>query len=161
MRLTHMRNLGRRVVVHAWTGYFVAGALIVGALVGRDLAGIEELDAGALILLGLVVALYRTAAWLMARRYALPAPSPEVRRYLLRIMYAMISLDYLILTIALWFVGGTRCPFLPFYLVHVIMSCLLLSRRAARAAAAEYDCLRVVASETCFIYTLSTFSLSA
>ncbi|MDJ0521347.1 MAG: HAMP domain-containing sensor histidine kinase [Planctomycetota bacterium] len=129
--LTHMRFLGRRVVLQTWIGFFVAGALIIGALIGRHVAGIEDLDTTALILMGVVVAIYKTAGGLIARGHAEPDQPPEVQQRLLRVMYATIILDYLVLTIALWFVGGTRCPFLPFYLLHVILSCILLSRKAA------------------------------
>jgi signal transduction histidine kinase len=129
--LTHMRHLGRRVVFQTWIGFFVAGALIGGALIGRHVANIQDLDTTALILLGLVVAAYKAAGWLMARGHTAPDQPPMIQQRLLRIMYGTICLDYLVLTIALWFVGGTRCPFLPFFLLHVILSCILLSGRAA------------------------------
>lgn len=129
--LTHMRHLGRRVVFQTWIGFFVAGALIVGALIGRHVAGIEDLDTTALIFLGLVIATYKAAGWFMARGHTAPDQPPRIQQRLLRVMYATICLDYLVLTVALWFVGGTRCPFLPFFLLHVIFSCILLSGRAA------------------------------
>ena len=112
--LTHMRHLGRRVAINAWAGFFVAAALILGALIGRGLAGVKDLNVSALVLLGLVVALYKCVALLMARGHMDQAGSVEDHKRVLGIMYAMIGLDYVVLTIALYFVGGTRaarsCP---------------------------------------------------
>ena len=55
----------------------------------------------------------------------------QARRRLLRTMYTTIVLDYLVLAVAIWFVGGTRSPFLPFFLLHVVFTCLLLERKPA------------------------------
>ena len=131
--LAHARHLGERLTIHSWVGFLLAGTLVVGALVGRYGVGIEELDVTALVLLGCVVALYQGIAFVITKPLRRPGTPPRAQRRLLRTLYLTIVLDYLVLTVAIWFVGGTRSPFLPFYLVHVILSCLLLSRRAALA----------------------------
>jgi signal transduction histidine kinase len=131
--LAHARHLGERLTIHTGVGFLLAGTLVVGALVGRFGVGIEDLDVVALVLLGVVVATYQGISWVLTRPYRAPGTPPAAQRRLLRTMYATIVLDYLVLTVAIWFVGGTRSPFLPFYLVHVILSCILLSRRAAFA----------------------------
>lgn len=129
--LTHARHLGERLTIHMWVGFLLAGTLIVGALIGRYGVGIEDLDVTALVLLGLVVATYQGLTWVLTRPLRSQPNSPSAQRRLLRAMYATIVLDYLVLTVAIWFVGGTRSPFLPFYIVNAILSCILLSRRAA------------------------------
>jgi signal transduction histidine kinase len=51
------------------------------------------------------------------------------------ISHVTITLDFLVLTYLIWLVGGARSPFLAFYLLHVILAAVLLSRRAAYAHA--------------------------
>ncbi len=129
--LTHSRLLGERVYVHTLVGLGVSVVIIVGALVARYVVGITELDVTALVILGAFIALYDSVAYFAIRSYRKPSTSMEAQAYVRKIKYATIVLDYLVLTVAIWFVGGARSPFLPFYLLHVIVSCLLLSRRAA------------------------------
>lgn len=131
--LTHTLRLGERLFIHTLVGFLLALALGVGAVIGRYVVGIEDLNVTALVVLGTTVAVYQSAAWFASRAYRAPERSLKAQPYLLRTMYATIVLDYIVLTIAICFVGGTRSPFLPFYLVHVILSCLLLSRGVALA----------------------------
>jgi signal transduction histidine kinase len=131
--LTHNLRLGDRFTIHALVRAGLALAIIVGAVVGRTIVGIEDLDVTALFVLGLVMLAYDFLAFRRMRPYlAREAVSRNPRR-LVRTLYLLIVLDYLVLVAAIWFVGGVRSPFLPFFLLHVILSCLLLSRRAALA----------------------------
>ncbi len=129
--LTHHRRLGERFRVHLIVRAGLALLLVLAALVGRYVARIEGLDVTALVTLGLVMAAYDTLAWLFTRRWLALEDPLEARRRLLRTMYTTIVLDYLVLAVAIWFVGGTRSPFLPFLLLHVVFTCLLLERKPA------------------------------
>jgi signal transduction histidine kinase len=129
--LTYNRLLGARLYLHTWVRLFVAFTIIAGALVGKYVVGITELDVPRLMLLGVIIAGYNAFAWFISRKFRTPERSAGAYRFLLNVMYATIVLDFLALTVAVWLVGGSRSPFLVFYLLHVILSCILLSRRAA------------------------------
>ena len=129
--MMHGRLLGARLYLHTWIRLCVAVVIVVGAFVAKHLVGIANLDVVGLLAVAVFIALYNAAAWFLARRYRQPEQTLTDYRRLVAAMYAAIVLDFLTLTVAAWLVGGTRSPFLAFYLVHVMLSCVLLSRRAA------------------------------
>ncbi|MDY7109101.1 MAG: HAMP domain-containing sensor histidine kinase [Planctomycetota bacterium] len=129
--LTDARLLGTRLYLHTWIRLFVAATIVIGAFVAKYLVGIENLPMLGLLAVAVIIALYNAAAWYLAKRFRQPEQTTTDHRRALTTMYAAIVLDFLSLTIATWLVGGTRSPFLAFYLVHVMLSCVLLSRRAA------------------------------
>ena len=129
--LTHHRRLGERFRVHLIVRAGLALLMIAAALVGRYVVGIEDLAVGPLVFLGLVVAAYDGVAWLLTRASLRLEDPLQARVRLLRTMYATIVLDYLVLAVSIWLVGGTRSPFLPFFLLHVVLTCLLLERKPA------------------------------
>jgi signal transduction histidine kinase len=57
-------------------------------------------------------------------------------RRLVMLAHLSIFIDYVVLTFATWQVGGSHSPFLAFYLLHAILSSVLLSRTAAYGHAA-------------------------
>lgn len=131
---TYRRLLGSRLYLHTWVRLIFSAGTIAGALFARHVVGIQNLPVRSLVLLGLVVALYNTFFWLIARRHRdLEKFTPATYQRLLAAMYGVILLDFLGLTVGVWLVGGSRSPFLVFYMLHVILSCLMLSRRAAIA----------------------------
>jgi len=129
--LTHSRLLGERMYQHSVIRFLLAFTIIAGGLVGKHLVGVRNLDATALTVLGVVVLFYNAIAWIVTRSRRVEQDSQEAEQVLLRTMYGAIVVDYIILTVGIWIVGGTRSPFLAFYLLHVIISGILLSRRAA------------------------------
>ena len=129
--LTDSRLLGARLYLHTWIRLCVAATIVVGALVAKYLVGIENLSMLGLLAVAVAIALYNAAAWLLAKRFRQPEQTTADHRRALATMYAAIMLDFLSLTVATWLVGGTRSPFLAFYLVHVMLSCVLLPRRAS------------------------------
>jgi signal transduction histidine kinase len=129
--MTHGRLLGARLYLHTWIRLCVAVVIVAGAFVAKHLVGIANLDVVGLLAVAVFIAVYNAAAWFLARRYRQPEQTMAGYRRLVATMYAAIVLDFLTLTVAAWLVGGTRSPFLAFYLVHVMLSCVLLSRRAA------------------------------
>jgi signal transduction histidine kinase len=131
--LTHSRLLGTRLHLHTWVRALVAVTIITGAYFAQYLVGIEALDVRGLVLLALVIAAYNAVTWILVRPYQGVELNAAQHRYLLWIMRATILLDYLALTVAVWLVGGSRSPFLAFYLLHLILCAVLLSRREAIA----------------------------
>jgi signal transduction histidine kinase len=81
--------------------------------------------------LAVVIALYNFVPWVMSRPFRERDVGPEDHRRMVLLACGTIVLDYFALTCAIWLVGGCRSPFVVFYLLHVIASALLLSRRAA------------------------------
>ena len=55
----------------------------------------------------------------------------QAQRAAIRMVYAQIVLDLTCLTLLLHFAGGVENPFWAFYVLHVIIASILLSRRAA------------------------------
>jgi signal transduction histidine kinase len=129
--LTHSLVIGERLSVHTQVRLFVALLILLGALFARHVLGMTALNVPALAILAAVIAGYDAIAWIVCRRHCTPSPPPESYRKIVHTMYWAIVLDYLALTIAVWLVGGAHSPFLVFYLLHVMLGCLLLSRRGA------------------------------
>jgi signal transduction histidine kinase len=128
--LTH-QLLGARLYLHTLVRVGMAVALVVAAFVGRDFVGITDLDVRAfLVLAGLILA-YDGVAWLLIRRFRSPGEAVLHYRLLQHLMHLTIALDFLALTALVWLMGGARSPFLAFYLLHVILSAVLLSPREA------------------------------
>jgi signal transduction histidine kinase len=109
----------------------VALAVLAGAVFARHVLEMRAIDELRFALLAACIALYNVVAWAFFRRYRDPAVRPRVLRFLLAVTYGAVLCDFLALTAAVWLVGGARSPFTAFYLLHVVVSCILLSRRAA------------------------------
>ncbi|NOG53786.1 MAG: hypothetical protein HND57_05575 [Planctomycetes bacterium] len=129
--LSHRRLLGARLYLHCLVRLAVGITIAVGALFARYVVNVESLSAGELVAVGIGILLYDALAFVQIRHRLSPDPSLDDYVTLKRVMYGAILLDYLALTAAIWLVGGARSPFLAFYLLHVILSCVLLSPRAA------------------------------
>jgi signal transduction histidine kinase len=123
--------IGGSFYVYTQVRTLVAAGLVAAALFARHVLDLREIDAGRLSALAAFIALYNLAAWAFFRRYRNPDAPAQVVPRLLAVTYGAVVLDFLALTGALWLVGGARSPFTAFYLLHVIVSCILLSRRAA------------------------------
>ncbi len=133
------RLLGHRLFIQAMARFLAAGLMVGGAVVAHTMVGIEALSVGGLSLVALGMVLYNL--WVLSMIGPLaPAMGEDrdpARRYATRRMvaHASIVLDFLALTVAIWFVGGVRSPFLAFYLLHIGIASILLTRRAAYFAA--------------------------
>ncbi len=131
--LTHHRELGSRIWVQTRIRYLTVLVIIAGAWLASVGIGIEGLLVEWMWLLGLALAVYNTVVVLLVRPYRVPERAEESRRFLTGVLYTTMGLDYLALTAAVWLAGGSRSPFLAFFLLHLI-NCILLSRRAAVAS---------------------------
>jgi signal transduction histidine kinase len=132
--ITH-RLLGPRLQLHTLIRLGAAALLVASALIGRSLVGIENLDVRGISLLALFIVLYDMEAWFLIRPDRGPQKAAERYGYLLTIMHATVVLDFLALTVAAWLLGGIRSPFIALYLVHVMLTCILLSPREAIVSA--------------------------
>lgn len=134
--LTHERLLGQRLLLHIKARFIVAPAIVAGAVIGRSVLGIGGLDVRSLTLVAIFIAAYNVAILRVAWSRRDPQEAVEHRRTLRRLFRGSMLLDFLALTIAVWLVGGARSPFLAFYLFHVVITSLLLSRSTAMIAVA-------------------------
>jgi signal transduction histidine kinase len=129
--LTHRDYLGQRLFLHTRVRLLFALLIALGALFAKYLLGVRDLDLSGLLVLAAVVAGYNAVAWSIGRSLRRPEVVPADHARLVVPMYAAIALDQVALTVGVWLVGGARSPFLAFYLVHVSLGYLNLSRRAA------------------------------
>ncbi len=108
-----------------------AGLILFGSLFLRYVVGIADIDTAVLIPVAVVIALYNTVIYYLVRDYRDTRRSAAAREYLQTIQFISIVLDYVALTVTIWVMGGARSIFLPFYLFHLILSCITLSRFGA------------------------------
>ena len=76
---------------------------------------------------GLAVGAYNALAWWLHRRTRRGHGGPTGGQ----LAYAATLLDYLVLTLIVWRLGGTRSPLMGFYLRHAVLGAILLERREA------------------------------
>ncbi len=129
------RLLGARLHLHALIRFGAAGVLVLAAFLGRYLVGISDLDVRGLAWLAAAIVAYDLVAWLLVRPHGAPGAVAGHYRRLLAVMHATVVLDFLALTGVLWFTGGLRSPFAAFFLLHVMLTSVLLSGREAAASA--------------------------
>lgn len=142
----HRELIGQSFYVYSRVRTWVALALAAAALFARHGLGLEAIDAGRLCALAFAIAVYNLVTWAFFRRFREPpertataappdaqAPARVLPRLLMAVTYLAVVLDFLALTAAIWLVGGARSPFTALYVLHVIVACILLSRRAALA----------------------------
>jgi signal transduction histidine kinase len=140
--LTHSLMLGERLYLFARLRFLAAAGILVGALFATYVVGIPGLNLLAFGGAAAFLASYNIGIFLLVRPCAGGCEGKENQRRLVSIAHVSILLDYLVLTFALWQVGGTGSPFLAFYLLHAILASVLLSRLAAYALAGlGYLCL--------------------
>lgn len=140
--LTHSLVLGERLFLFARLRFLAAAGILIGALFATYVVGIPGLDLLALGGAAVFLAGYNVCIFLSVRPRDGGYDGKENQRRLVSVAHVSILLDYLVLTYALWQVGGTGSPFRAFYLLHAILASVLLSRRAAYwLAGMGYFCL--------------------
>ena len=129
--LTHRQLLGRRLVVNSQLRFVVVAVLTLGPWLAAAfdiMTGEVALTLGAL---GVALGIFNVAFFLNARRFEDPTDSEAAFDGLLVSMYMATVLDFIVLAGAVALLGGACSPFTAFYLIHVVLSCIMLSRRAA------------------------------
>ena len=133
--LTHSLMLGERLYLFARLRFLAAAGILLGGLFATYVIGISGLNVEALAGLAAFLAAYNVGVYLTVRPYRASNRGKDHQRRLISIAHVSILLDYLVLTVAIWLVGGAGSPFRAFYLLHAILASILLSRRAAYALA--------------------------
>jgi signal transduction histidine kinase len=134
--LTHSLLLGERLYLFARLRFVAAAGILVGALFATYVVGVHGLNLLALAGAAAFLAAYNVGVFLTVRPYRRPGGGKSTHRRLVYVAHLSILLDYVVLTFAIWLVGGGKSPFLAFYLLHAILASVLLSRRAAYGHAA-------------------------
>lgn len=134
--LTHSLLLGERLYLFARLRFLAAAAILVGGVFATYGVGIEGLDLGALAAAAGFLAAYDAVVFVAVKRLRRDDEEARRDRLLRLVAYVSVTLDYLVLTYAIWLVGGALSPFLAFYLLHAILASVLLSRGEAYGHAA-------------------------
>ncbi|HOJ34529.1 MAG TPA: HAMP domain-containing sensor histidine kinase [Candidatus Hydrogenedentes bacterium] len=129
--LLDAEQIARRLMIQSWVRFWVVVAIVAGALGGKYVVGVEQLDVSSLILLAGLLALFNVNVYFVLRRFREEEVVREHSSFLHGLMHLTIDVDFFFLTVGLWFVGGPNSPFIGFYLVHVILAGILLTPRAA------------------------------
>jgi len=129
--LSYRELLGRRLVLNSRVRFVVGGSLLVGPWLGLATGGLEPwaipvLSGAAALLLALNAVLFREA-----RAHADPGTSAAAYERLRRLVYITVGADYLVLALAVALLGGVRSPVMAFYLLHVVLGNMLLTRDTA------------------------------
>lgn len=131
-------ELAERVEWFIALRWLAIAGIVLAVAMGKRLLGFENMDAGKIILLAVLLFLLNCAYLLAARhlhKRAEPDKKPNLRA-IEKLAATQIVLDLVILTCILHFTGGIHNPFSLFYVFHVILASILLSRRSAYAVAA-------------------------
>jgi signal transduction histidine kinase len=129
--LTHSLLLGERLYLFARLRFLAAVGILVGAVFATYVVGIVGLNLAALCSSAVFLAAYNVAVFLAVRPFRHVGDGTDKQRRLILIAYLSVTLDYLVLTCAIWLVGGVQSPFVAFYLLHAILASVLLSRSEA------------------------------
>ena len=148
--LTHSLMLGERLYLFARLRFLAAAGILVAGPFATYVVGIPGLDLWALAGLALFLAGVNVAAYVMVRPHRRAPPDKPDQRRLVWIAHSSILLDYLVLTAAIWLVGGAASPFRAFYLLHAILAAVLRGRPELRdkLPALVNDCLLALSARS-------------
>lgn len=138
--LTHSLLLGERLLLFSRLRFVAAAAIVTAALFASYVVGIRGLNVAALAVSAAFLAISNVVVYFLVRSVR----TKPANRQIVSLAHVSILIDYLVLTFATWQVGGSFSPFLAFYVLHAILSSVLLSRAAAYAHAAVGYCLLAV-----------------
>ncbi len=129
--LTDPSLAGVRLTMHCYLRFAVAVTIAGGALFARHAVGIAALDVKYIVAVALAITIYNVVVMVIIAPWRRPGRSERGYRVLIAVWHATVTADYLALAGLIYLVGGVRSPFLPFFLLHVVLSAIMLSRRAA------------------------------
>lgn len=131
LALVHQRVLGEYLYLYCWARFVVVAGILSAALLGKYVLGFPDLNMLGLISLAAALAAYNTVLlWVVAPRRD-PDDADAQARVLVAAHHSMVVLDFVALTLVLWLIGGAGSPFQAVYLLHIMLSAMLLSSRAA------------------------------
>lgn len=129
--LSDRETLGRRLLLSARVRYAVSAAFVLLPWSAVLLGALDLERAMVLTVAGVVLGFYNSAFYAHAIRNEAPERSAVAFGSLRLTLFTGVAVDYVVLAVVVAFFGGVRGPFTPFYLLHVVMNGLLLSRRVA------------------------------
>jgi signal transduction histidine kinase len=128
--------LGERLQAFAFVRLLVAAAVLLGAVFATYVVGIEGLSLPALSACAAFLLAYGLLVFAALRAGRRAEEAARRYRHFVRAAHTTIFVDYVALTAVIWLVGGSRSPFVAFYLLHAMLASVLLTKRAAMAHAA-------------------------
>ncbi len=129
--LTHRELLGRRLELNARLRFLVGGAILVGPWPAVFLGALETRGAAILSGAAMALLLLNSRLYREARTEAVPGGFARAFDRLQRLMEMTIAADYVVLALSVALLGGVRSPVMAFYLLHVVLANLLLTRTGA------------------------------
>lgn len=129
--LGYRELLGRRLVLNSRLRFLVGGGLLVGPWMGVLSRALEVRGAAILSAAGVALLLLNLRLYRQARSDVEAGESARAYEKIRRLMYVTVAVDYAVLATAVALLGGVRSPVMAFYLLHVVLSNLLLARDAA------------------------------
>lgn len=128
--LTDPQLAGVRLTVHCYLRFAVAVTIAVGALFAHHVVGIHQLDVIALVGVAVAIAAYNIIVMAIIAPYRRAGRLQHAYRVLRGLWHATVTADYIALAVLVYLVGGVRSPFLAFFLLHLVLSAIMLSRLA-------------------------------
>lgn len=128
--LVSPKFLQGRLLVYAAMRFGVVAAIVAGSWFAPVVIGIEGLPVPALLVLAGILCIYNLLVIVFVYRYP-REPVNSHHHHLRGLLHLTVSLDFVFLTVALWFVGGAASPFASFYILHIILAAMLLPRLEA------------------------------
>lgn len=129
--LSYREILGRRLLLNSRLRFGVGGALLVGPWVGVATGVVDARPATLLSVAAALLLAFNVLLFLRVRAYVDLHPSGRSYDQLRLLVYAAVGADYLMLALAVSLLGGVRSPVTVFYLLHVVLGNILLTRDAA------------------------------
>ncbi len=129
--LPYRRLLARQLGVHCRMRFGVVGLIVAGVLVADLVVGVAGLPVGALLGTATGLAVFNLGVRAGIRWLARLSPAQRAQTWLLALRHATILFDYLTLTLLIHLVGGARSPFLPAFLLHIVLGSVMVNRAAA------------------------------
>ncbi|CAK0778256.1 conserved membrane hypothetical protein [Gammaproteobacteria bacterium] len=121
--LVHHQLLGERLYLYSILRFMVA----LGMLAFTEFVPMEERAIFWFPWLALFLILCNTVNFLIVRPYRNLENAQNAYPFLVGMAHFTIGLDFVLLTVALWILGGIHSPFLPLYVLNLLISALLLS----------------------------------
>ena len=109
--------------------------IVIGSISAKYLLGIHQLEVFKLLGLAVALIIYNFIVLFIVRSWKDSEENSASNWAVTSLLHSTIMLDFVFLTIVLWLVGGAKSPVQAFYIFHVIVASVLLSKRAAFAHA--------------------------
>ena len=135
-KMSHRRLLGHRLALHVRLRQSLALGIVLAALFAQEILELNELNTVALAICAVVITGYNLVIYGIARTHTVHANDFAYQHRYAKTLFVAALLDFVALGACIWFVGGVRSPFIAIYILHVILGCIVHSRKSAMWLAA-------------------------